>query len=205
MAREVAGVAENPVGALEELTGGKMLLILLGVGVLGGGIYYLATKNSAAVAAPVTPTPGPPGTVIAPAPGGGHLTFTTTAPAPTTPNAPAPTPDQIVRPAGPGHFGTPMPAGPGILMVPNNRAKALVRAGQYLNLLLPTGATWNKVDLGAISPKPVITATVDLGSDNVSPISIPRSLIANTGSTLVSAGWTNASGQQASYVDIILG
>lgn len=70
MAREVGRVAMNPVGAVgglagnafssiagEEMSGGaKVLLLLAGAGIVGGGIYYFMTKPATAPVAPTMPT-----------------------------------------------------------------------------------------------------------------------------------------------------
>jgi hypothetical protein len=84
MAREMSDVIHNPIGHLGRTVntvagedmgpGAKVLLLLVGAGVVGGGIYYLATKPATAVA-PVTTVPAnatttvatPTGTIAVPA------------------------------------------------------------------------------------------------------------------------------------------
>jgi hypothetical protein len=194
MARELAGVAENPVGAFEELTGGKMLLILLGVGAIGGGIYYLATKKPAA-ALPAAPVP--PGTVIAPSPSPSPAT------AATAPAAQAAA--QVLRPAAPGTFGASIPPGSIVTVTPSATPQVTLRSGGFLTLVLPASASWQKV-LIANSANPSTATSVDLLGDVNSPISIPRSMIVNMNANVVGVSWTGAGGQtQTASVIVALG
>jgi hypothetical protein len=195
MARELAGAAENPIGALEELTGGKMLLILLGVGAIGGGIYYLATKKPAAAAPPAAPVP--PGTVIAPSPSPSPAT------AATAPAAQAAA--QVLRPAAPGTFGASIPPGSIVTVTPGQTPQVTLRSGGFLTLVLPTSASWQKV-LIANSASPSTATSVDLLGDVNSPVSIPRSMIVSLNANVVGVSWTGAGGQtQTASVIVALG
>jgi hypothetical protein len=194
------GRLPNPVEALEELTGNQMLLVLLGVGIVGGGIYYLATRNSAPAAASVAPQP--PGIVIAPNPN-------PTAPAPATSahtltlqlREPSWT-TQIVRPAAPGTFGTAKPPGPALTLSANAALKAVVSSGQYLTLILPAGATWVLVAIGNSTNPSGSQPFTSFGYDLTSSVSIPTSVFSELGANLVIAGWKDASGttRQASVL-----
>jgi hypothetical protein len=179
----------NPVEALEELTGNQMLLALLGVGVVGGGIYYLATRNSTPAATPIAPQP--PGIVIAPNP-----MATTTSRAPYTLPLQVHTPawtTQIIRPAAPGTFGTATPPGPGLTLSANASLKAVVPSGQYLTLILPAGSTWAGVFIGN-SSNPAGAQVLPLGNDLTSSVSIPASAFSQLGANAVTAGWNDSSG-----------
>jgi hypothetical protein len=78
MAREMADAIHNPVaslsstiGAAEDASAGvKVLLLLAGVGAVGGGIYYLATRPKTAAAAATTTantSTTAPGSLVIPA------------------------------------------------------------------------------------------------------------------------------------------
>jgi hypothetical protein len=197
------GRLPNPVEALEELTGNQMLLVLLGVGIVGGGIYYLATRNSTPAATPVTP---PPEIVIAPNP---NPTATTSAPAPATSahtltlqlREPSWT-TQILRPAAPGTFGTAKPPGPALTLSADASLKAVVPSGQYLTLILPAGGTWVLVAIGNSTNPAGSAPFTSFGYDLTSSVSIPTSVFSELGANLVIAGWKDASGttRQASVL-----
>lgn len=165
MAREVSGFVKNPVGAFEEFGAPQMLLALLGLGVVGGGIYYVATKKPAAAVVQTA----------------ANSAF----------KAPIPSfdPTTVSRPSA--LFAASVPGTH--VQVPASTGSILeIQSGQSLTLTLPTGGRWTKAAVGNATTQ--VSTTLVLGNDTVSAISIPVLSMAEAEYNVVVAAFTTASG-----------
>ena len=168
MAREVSGFVKNPVGAFEEFGAPQVLLALLGLGVVGGGIYYVATKKPAAAAGPGaqtaanSPLQNPSGFNMA--------TLRRSLPAIAS---------QIEG------TNVQVPAGTG--------STIRLKLGEYLTLSLPPGAKWAQVLIGNSTTN--ASSAVPFAGDLTDSISIPIAAMVAAGTNAVVASFVDATGK----------